>query len=78
MKSDLLRVVVVEGVLLPDPRGTMAGRGAHLHRDLGCLALAERRRAFQKALRPDGPLEAAPLRTYVEQHTGKRQSGTTP
>jgi hypothetical protein len=78
MKSDLLRVVVVEGVLLPDPRGTMPGRGAHLHHDPACLALAERRRAFQKAFRPDGPLELAPLQSYVEQHTGKRQSGTTP
>jgi predicted RNA-binding protein YlxR (DUF448 family) len=76
-KSDLLRVVAVEGVLLPDPRGTSSGRGAHLHPDPGCLALAERRRAFQKALRLDGAPVAATLLDYIAQRSD-RQSGTTP
>lgn len=66
-KSDLLRVVAVEGVLLPDPRGTSPGRGAHLHLDRECLALAERRRAFPRALRLDGPLDSAQLLDYVAQ-----------
>ena len=43
----------------PDPRGTAPGRGAHLHPTTGCLALAERKRAFARALRHDagGPGE---------------------
>jgi predicted RNA-binding protein YlxR (DUF448 family) len=68
-KSDLLRVVEVEGRLVPDPRGRMPGRGAHLHPDLSCLALAERRRAFPRALRLPGPLDAAAVREFVE-HAG--------
>ena len=64
-KSDLLRVVAVEGRLVPDPRGRLAGRGAHLHPDADCLALAQRRRAFGRALRLDRPPDVAPLEAYV-------------
>jgi predicted RNA-binding protein YlxR (DUF448 family) len=66
-KSDLLRVVVVEGSLVPDPRGNLPGRGAHLHPDPQCLASAERRRAFGRALRLDRPPDAAALADYVAQ-----------
>jgi predicted RNA-binding protein YlxR (DUF448 family) len=69
-KSDLLRIVVedaVDGIrrLVPDPRGRLPGRGAHLHRDPECLALAERRRAFGRALRAEGPFEASLVREQV-------------
>lgn len=64
-KSELLRVVAVEGSLIPDPRGTSPGRGAHLHPDAACLALAERRRAFPRALRLGGQLDAAELVAYL-------------
>ena len=47
----LLRVVAVDGVVIPDLRRRLPGRGAWLHPDLGCLAAAERRRAFGRALR---------------------------
>jgi predicted RNA-binding protein YlxR (DUF448 family) len=40
----------------------MPGRGAHLHRDLGCLELAARRRAFPRALRVPGPLDDTAIR----------------
>jgi len=67
--SELLRVVVgeVEGrpALLPDPRRRAPGRGAHLHRSVECLDLAERRRAFPRALRVPGPLDTALLRAEV-------------
>ena len=73
-KSDLLRVTV-EGTadgatrrVVPDPRGRLPGRGAHLHPEPECLALAERRRAFGRALRYDGPLDLSPVRELVEQH----------
>ncbi|MGH3385859.1 MAG: YlxR family protein [Nocardioidaceae bacterium] len=69
-KSDLLRLVVsTQGphrVVSPDPRGTASGRGAHLHPTTTCLDQAERRRAFARSLRVDGPLDTSALRAYVE------------
>jgi predicted RNA-binding protein YlxR (DUF448 family) len=65
-KSDLLRLVVVEGSVVPDPRGRLPGRGASLHPDLACLELAERRRAFSRAFRHAGPLEVSMLRQWLE------------
>lgn len=68
-KSDLLRLVVMtqgpERTVMPDPRGTAPGRGAHLHPTAACLALAERRRAFVRALRAQAPLDTGPVRDYV-------------
>ena len=40
-------------LVVPDPSGTAPGRGAHLHPTPECLALAERKRAFARALRHD-------------------------
>jgi len=67
-KSELLRVVAVEGSLVPDPRGRLPGRGAHLHPAADCLAMAERRRAFGRALRLDRAPDVATLAAYVAQH----------
>ena len=51
-----------------------------MHLDLGCLDLAERRRAFGRALRVTGALDAATLREYVLQHVPDAApgSGTVP
>ncbi len=69
-KPDLLRVVAVEvdGVrsAVPDPAGRLPGRGASVHPVHACLALAERRRAFPRALRVAGPLDLSLLRDHVE------------
>jgi hypothetical protein len=70
-KPDLLRVVAVGDDLIPDPRGMMPGRGAHLHLDPECLALAERRRVFTRALRHAGVLDAVAVRKYVEAHAAR-------
>lgn len=51
--------------VVPDPRRCAAGRGAWLHPDPGCVALAERRRAFARALRAPGPVDPTPVREYV-------------
>ena len=64
-KSDLLHLVVVEGRVVPDPRGLLPGRGASIHPDLGCLELAERRRAFPRAFRLAGPLDVSMLRAHL-------------
>ena len=74
-KFDLLRVVAVENstepetapMLTPDRRGKLPGRGAYLHPDLRCLDLAERRRAFPRALRLTGSLDTSALRRWIEE-----------
>ncbi|HEY0357308.1 MAG TPA: YlxR family protein [Mycobacteriales bacterium] len=64
--AELLRVVVNDHDLVPDPARRLPGRGASLHLDPDCLALAERRRAFGRALRTGGvPLDSARLREYL-------------
>ncbi|TDD82598.1 YlxR family protein [Actinomadura darangshiensis] len=74
-KSDLLRLVVVEDVIVPDPHGRLPGRGAHLHPDLECLALAERRRAFPRAFRLPGPLDDGALRERLAALAARQQDG---
>ena len=59
--------MVVGAVLVPDLHKRLPGRGAHLHPDLTCLDLAERRRAFPRALRTPGPLDAGRVRAAIEQ-----------
>jgi predicted RNA-binding protein YlxR (DUF448 family) len=49
---------------VPDDARRLPGRGAHLHRDPACLALAERRRTLPRALRVPPPLDLAPLRAW--------------
>jgi predicted RNA-binding protein YlxR (DUF448 family) len=71
--ANLIRVVVVEGVLVPDPARRLPGRGAYLHRDGNCLALAERRRAWSRAFRLASPLDSARLNDAVTAHGDKEQ-----
>ena len=67
--TDLLRVVLRAGALVPDPRRRLPGRGASLHPTPECLHAAERRRTFPRALRLPGggsaPVEVGPLRAHV-------------
>ncbi|MFW6092257.1 MAG: YlxR family protein [Actinomycetota bacterium] len=86
-KSDLLRVVAVRcgaeserisgrtWCVVPDPRGRLPGRGAYLHPDPGCLSLAERRRAFPRALRLPGPLDTTALRRWFAEWVGGQAGG---
>jgi uncharacterized protein len=66
-RAELLRLVVVDGSVTPDPAGRLPGRGAHLHPDPGCLDLALRRRVFPRAFRLPGPLDVTSVRRYLEQ-----------
>ncbi|MFE9252335.1 YlxR family protein [Streptomyces sp. NPDC007088] len=68
-KSALLRTVMVRGACLPDPRGTLPGRGAYVHPTPACIDLAVRRRAFSRAFRVQGALDTADLRRFVEHAT---------
>jgi predicted RNA-binding protein YlxR (DUF448 family) len=48
-RSGLHRLAVVDGGLVADPKRA-AGRSAYLCRDAACWALAEKRRALDRAL----------------------------
>ena len=64
-KSSLLRLVVAGDGIVPDPQARQPGRGAYLHPSLACFELAQRRRAFSRALRVSGPLSAVSLASYL-------------
>nr|WP_285662895.1 YlxR family protein [Actinorhabdospora filicis] len=67
---ELLRVTAVDAPtgqrLAVDPARRLPGRGAHVHPDPACLALAERRRAFVRALRLTGLVDTAPVAEFIE------------
>lgn len=73
--SELLRFVAVEDGtgsatggfrLVPDPARTAPGRGAHLHPDPACLALAQRRRALGRALHISGVPDVGALVEFID------------
>jgi len=78
--SELLRFVAIElGAghfsAVPDPARRRPGRGAHVHPDPACLALAERRRAFGRALRIAGVVDTGPLAEALPQWNGTADGG---
>jgi len=52
-------------VVIVDERRRLPGRGAWLHPEPGCLDLATRRGAFQRALRVRAPLDLDALVAWV-------------
>ncbi|HYO34007.1 MAG TPA: YlxR family protein [Nocardioidaceae bacterium] len=68
-KSNLLRVVAdlsgPQRSVVPDVHARRPGRGAHLHPSLACLDLADRRSAFPRALRLEGPLDVSAIRSWI-------------
>ncbi|GEN79314.1 hypothetical protein AFE02nite_10480 [Actinotalea fermentans] len=78
-RSVLLRVVAVTddagtSRAVVDSRRSLPGRGAWVHADPECLELAERRRAFPRALRV-GTLDLAAVRAHLDQ-PGHDAAGT--
>ncbi|MFI5619214.1 YlxR family protein [Streptomyces sp. NPDC051567] len=69
-KNDLLRIVAIGDACVPDPRGTLPGRGAYVHPAVVCLDQAVRRRAFPRAFRSAGTLDTAELRDTVAGEAG--------
>ncbi|MEJ5866285.1 DUF448 domain-containing protein [Pseudokineococcus sp. 5B2Z-1] len=51
--------------VVPDPRRRLGGRGAWLHPDPACLALALRRRALPRALRTGAPVDASAVEAHL-------------
>jgi predicted RNA-binding protein YlxR (DUF448 family) len=64
-KSSLLRLVVAGDGIVPDPQARQPGRGAYLHPSLECFELAQRRRAFSRALRAPNSLGITALASYL-------------
>jgi predicted RNA-binding protein YlxR (DUF448 family) len=56
-KGAMLRIVrLAEGGAALDRSGYAAGRGAYLHKDAGCIEIARKRKALERALKtPVGP-----------------------
>ncbi len=50
-KSELLRIALVSGVVTPDPKGELPGRGLYILRDPSSLQLAIKRKVFERAFR---------------------------
>jgi hypothetical protein len=48
-----------------------------VHLDLRCVELAEKRRAFPRALRLVGPLDVSPVRDHVAAVLEQRATSTT-
>ncbi|MFC7494850.1 MULTISPECIES: YlxR family protein [unclassified Nocardioides] len=70
-KAELLRVTVGSDAhghpaVVPDPKGTTPGRGAHLHPTTECYELAVRRKAFGRALRVTTGLSSAPVGDHLD------------
>ncbi|MEO7350752.1 MAG: YlxR family protein [Marmoricola sp.] len=84
-KRELLRIVAGKDAedhegsqsgswfVAPDPSGTAPGRGAHLHPTAECLALAERKRAFSRALRHDAGVRGALSLERLREHLGQTE-----
>ena len=60
---ELLRVVMIEGLVIPDPAHNKGGRGAWLH--LTCLEVAKNRRSFNRAFRTDLNLSFDELEKFI-------------
>ena len=67
ISSELLRVVLVEGQLLPDPKAIQNGRGAWIHSSSDCLKLAVDRKAFGRAFKTTDSFQNAGLAHFIEQ-----------
>jgi predicted RNA-binding protein YlxR (DUF448 family) len=60
-RASLLRIVAQQSGVVADPSAVLPGRGAWLHPTLECFRLAQRRRAFGRALRVSGELDTSHL-----------------
>jgi len=63
--SELLRVVLVDGRLMPDPGKRLPGRGASIHPTIACLEAASRRKAWGRALRAAVPVDVSDVEALV-------------
>jgi len=63
--SALIRVVLVEGKVIPDLKGGAAGRGAWLHKK--CAEVAIARNAFRFAFKQEEAVDVSELLKFLQQ-----------
>ncbi len=56
----------MDSILVPDERAILPGRGAWVHETRECVDAAIRRRAFVRALRASGPLDAQTIDQHLQ------------
>jgi predicted RNA-binding protein YlxR (DUF448 family) len=64
--SALIRVVLVDGKVIPDLKGGAAGRGAWLHKK--CAEVAIARNAFRFAFKQDDAVDVSELLKFLQQN----------
>ena len=64
--SALIRVVLVDGKVIPDLKGGAAGRGAWCHRK--CAEVAIARNAFRFAFKQDDAVDVSELLKFLQQY----------
>jgi hypothetical protein len=64
--SALIRVVLVDGKVIPDLKGGAAGRGAWLHKK--CAEVAIARNAFRFAFRQEDAVDVSELLKFLQQY----------
>ncbi|MGV0352395.1 YlxR family protein [Corynebacterium confusum] len=74
--SELLRVVATTTaestvIAVPDPQRSHPGRGAWIRPTLAAYELAEKRRAFGRALRVSAAVDTGQIRKYLEAKAAK-------
>lgn len=63
--SALIRVVLVDGKVIPDLKGGAAGRGAWLHKK--CAEVAIARNAFRFAFKQEEAVDVSELLKFLQQ-----------
>jgi predicted RNA-binding protein YlxR (DUF448 family) len=64
--SALIRVVLVDGKVIPDLKGGAAGRGAWLHKK--CAEVAIARNAFRFAFKQEEAVDVSELLKFLQQY----------
>ena len=64
-RSALIRLVIQQEQLVVDETKSAAGRGAWIHPELVCVEQADRRRAWQRALRSKTSLDSTFLQNRL-------------
>jgi hypothetical protein len=65
-RSELIRFVAKDGVVIPDPSKSLPGRGVWVHPTPACVEQAIKRNAFGRALRVRNELNTDLVRTEVQ------------
>jgi predicted RNA-binding protein YlxR (DUF448 family) len=63
--AELVRIVARDGRAIVDADAVLPGRGAWLHPSPECLALADRRRAWGRALRVSTPVDVSAVQDFI-------------